>query len=528
VRGAVRWLRSDWVRIAVFLLVVALFYDFVISAGHMTTWPFYSSYYDDQAEGFRAGHLYTALEPNPNLVRAANPLDYAVNRRWWNWDYSFYRGHIHIYWGLAPAVLLALAKVLFAIHERVDDAVVVFSFLLVRALLGHLTLLSLSRRLVNPPPRWAVALAAWVFALANPVPFLMARSSVYEGALAAGACFSTAALYFALRWFGSERRVRDWPLLAATSLALGLAATSRVSLFPAAAIFLVLVFLAGLWNRGALRQQLPTGPGGRDRAAAWRAILARVFGLAPALALPFTAIALAQFSANYLRFGAWNEFGTRYQMGFSLAIGPAYAPANLWSYLFHPMHWTCEFPYLTANPYVHVPRWLTAPKPYFEEPVASLLSSIPFVWLLPAPLLLRLIPRCNAARHALDEPLRWFQAVLVSSIVVATVPLLLIMAHTMRYELEFASALLIASAWAGWSGLGMLQNVGKWTRWATRACYVGLSLASIAIGVLYGFTGYYDHFASNNGKLFTTLQRTLSVCSVVAHRPAGRARTSSE
>jgi len=533
VRGALHWLRPEWLRIALSLLILALFYDFVISAGHMTMWPSYSSYYDNQAEGFRAGHLYTALEPNPNLLSAADPLDY-VNRPWWNWDYSFYQGHVHIYWGLAPAALLALAKMLFAIHEPVDDAVVVFVFLLGRALLGHLTLVSLARRLVSPPPGWAVSLAWWVFALANPVPFVMARSAVYEGALAAGACFSTAALYFALRWFGSERRVQDWPLLAATSLMLGLAATSRVSLFPAAASFLALIFLSGLYNRGALPLHLPTAPGGGERTASWRAMLARALGLAPALALPFMAIALAQFSANYLRFGAWNEFGARYQMGFSLAIGPEYAPANLWTYLFHPVHRTCEFPYFIAkshldHPFAHMPHWLTAPKPYFEEPVAGVLGSIPFVWLLPGSVLLRLIPRCNAARPAVSEPLRWFQAVLVSSIVVGTGPLLLVMAYTMRYELEFASALVIASAWAGWSGFGMLQKVGKWGRWAARAFYVGVSLSSIAIGLLYGFTGYYEHFATHNGELFATLQRTLSLCPVLAARPADAAPpTSSE
>ncbi|HVZ32928.1 MAG TPA: hypothetical protein VG963_10900, partial [Polyangiaceae bacterium] len=260
--------------------------------------------------------------------------------------------------------------------------------------------------------------------------------------------------------------------------------------------------------------------------ASWRAVLARALSLAPALALPFAAIALAQFSANYFRFGAWNEFGTRYQMGFSFKMGPAYAPANLWTYLFHPLHTACDFPFVTAkshldHPFAHMPHWLTAPKPYFEEPVAGVLSSIPLVWLLPGPVLLRLIPRCNAARAALSEPLRWFQAVLAASILVAVVPLLLIMAYSMRYELEFTSALVIASAWAGWSVVGMLQKGGRWGGWAARTLYAGVALASIVIGMLYGFTGYYDQFANNNGKLFATLQSELDLCSVFRKHPAG-------
>jgi hypothetical protein len=516
-----RRLGAQRVRVAAFLLILALYYNFVVSAGHMTTWPSHTWYYDDQAQGFLAGHWYTVLQPHPNLLQAAHPLDPA-NRAWWNWDYSFYQGHVHMYWGLAPAALLAFVKLLFGLRLRVGDPVLAFVFLMGRAWMGHSTLFYLAERLLRRPPRWAVWLAAWVFALANPVPFVLARPAVYEGALAGGACFGTAAVYFALRWLFSERGRRDWRPLAAASLMLGLAATCRVSLLPAAAVFLFILALAGLWNRGRVRFE-PL------RATCWR-----LWHLALPLAAPFALVAGAQFLANHLRFGSWREFGAAYQMGFPGTMSAEYILPNLWSYLFHPLHRFCSFPFIAAKyhdrPLMHMPSWIAVHGLYYEEPLAGVLSVVPFVWLLLVYCLVPLVRRYTNPRSALSllqpEPLRWLKALLFTFTLAASGPMLWMMGYTMRYELEFMSNVLIASAWVGWALLDACSrrpnprffqsriSMNRALSIAANGSYIALAGSSIVIGMLYGFTSYYGHFQLYNRPFLEAAQHLLSLCPV--------------
>ena len=49
-------------------------------------------------------------------------------------------------------------------------------------------------------------------------------------------------------------------------------------------------------------------------------------------------------------------------------------------------------------------------------------------------------------------------------------------------------------------------------RVAIRAAYVGLAALTLVIGVLFGFTGYFGHFARHNPALLHTLEHALSVC----------------
>src|SRR5260221_3388123 len=98
---------STWKRFApalgftAFMAAVVTFYVFVISAGHFTHWTTWSAYYDPQAEGFRAGHLYTTLPVPPALKALKDPLDPA-NMHAWRWDYSYYDRHIYPYSGRFP------------------------------------------------------------------------------------------------------------------------------------------------------------------------------------------------------------------------------------------------------------------------------------------------------------------------------------------------------------------------------------------------------------------------------------------
>src|SRR4051812_38883959 len=110
---------------------------FIVSAGTWTHWPFQSGYYDTQAEGYRSGHIHVAKPPKPGLATLADPYNPA-NMRYWSWDYSYYKGHLHLYWGFLPSALLALAKALFGIKTVVGDEVPAFLASAGRALAGGL------------------------------------------------------------------------------------------------------------------------------------------------------------------------------------------------------------------------------------------------------------------------------------------------------------------------------------------------------------------------------------------------------
>src|SRR6187402_2828432 len=67
------------------VLLACGIYLYYVSAGGLKHWPIYGTYLDLQADAFRAGHSYLALEPDPRLVKAADPYD-KVNIRYWALD----------------------------------------------------------------------------------------------------------------------------------------------------------------------------------------------------------------------------------------------------------------------------------------------------------------------------------------------------------------------------------------------------------------------------------------------------------
>jgi hypothetical protein len=495
------------------LLAIGAYYVFVSTAGQFVRWPDlqidYPYFYDSQAEGFRAGHLYTNLQPDPELLRRPDPYE-PRNIELWHWDYSLYRGHLYLYWGLAPAALLAAVKAVLRIDSPVNDALLVLVFSLGRVLAGAGLIRWFACQLRPRPPPWSVWLAWLVFALAHPTPYLLARPAVYEAALSGGACFLTAALWAGLSWLSSEPS-RDWRLVAA-SVCLALAGTCRASLLPAVALILLLLLGFGLRRPPARRWPPPLG----QRELRW---------IAAAL-LPFAALVSAQLLANQLRFGSWTEFGVSYQLGIPFQMSVRYLAANLWHYLFHVLEWHCRFPFLLARwsntlpPDHHLPSWLPAPEQYRTvEPIVGVLSAVPYLWLLAAPLLVQLVRRPAGTGRAPREPRARLASVLLgAAALTAAVPVLLLFAFSMRYEAEFMSPLLLLAALGGWSlfSLGSLPGLpprgSRVVAWLARSLYAGLAAVSVLVGVTYGFTGYFAAFARVRPALYGTLERHLDFC----------------
>jgi hypothetical protein len=502
--------RHRWVPLAAAFAIIEIAYVFFVSAGRFTHWPTTLSFLDDQAEGFRAGHLHFAIEPAAALLAKGNPFDPAW-RSLWYWDASLYNGHYYLYWGPVPALLLAGFKTVFRVRAHIGDQDVVFVLASLQALAGLVLIDRVQRRLFPELPAVLVVLAVAVFAFANPTPYNLARGAVYEAAIIGGHAFLIAGLVFAFDALSALGRQRSRLALAGTCWLL--AVGCRASIAPAVALLVALT----CWlvaPRGASRWRL------RAVALRW-------------LVTPIAAGVALLLTYNKLRFDAWLDFGRHYQLTW-IAFGssPTYLPANVWSYAFRPGALRCTFPYLFSIPDMGaraLPGWLHTAGGYIVyEPVVGWLLAVPWAWLAPATALFgarRLVALRGrnadggasgvgpdvAREVALDVSLTWLAAATaIAAAGTFLVPLTLFWA-TMRFLGDATPALTLAGTLGWWLWHSRVRERPSARRLVTAAAVV-LALATVGAGVALGFAGQYGHFRQHNPALLDRLEKALSFC----------------
>jgi hypothetical protein len=476
-------------------------YVFFVSAGRFTHWPTYLTFLNDQAEGFRAGHLHFASEPSPSLLEKANPFD----ARWkplWYWDASLYGGHYYLYWGPVPALLLAAWKTLFRVHAQIGDQYVVFALASLQALAGLLLIDRMQRRLFPALPGVLLAAAIAAFAFVNPTPYNLSRAGVYEAAIVGGHAFLTAGLVFAFDAVSVLGRQRSRLALAGCCWALALG--SRASIAPALAL-LVAVTCWLVAPRDAHRWRL------RGQALAW-------------LGTPLAAGAGLLLSYNRFRFDAWFDFGRHYQLTWiAFSSSREFLLTNAWSYALRPFALRCSFPFLhgiTDMGAVAFPGWLRPAAGYIVyEPVVGCLNAIPWAWIAPVTAVAaarRLWARARGRGPAdgAGDPgvaLAWAAAATtIAAVASFLVPLSLFWA-TMRFLGDATPALTLAGA-LGWWLCHTRARERPWLRRTIVACAVVAVVATVTVGVALGFEGQYGHFRLHNPGLLDRLERGLSFC----------------
>ena len=529
-----RWFRNTGPLVG-FWLAVSAYYAFVVTAGHFTRWHVWSAFYDTHADALLHGQLHLLEPPSPALLALKDPYDIA-NMPYWRWDHSLYNGHLYHYWGIVPAFLVAGIRLLFRAGGPPDN-VLTFAFFVARLVAGTLLIRDVARRTTPRPPRWAVAAAMLVFALANPTPYTLARSAIYEAAIMSGVAFMTAGFYCGYRSMhaASGRAATAW--LAAASLGFGLAAGCRLNLMPTA---VALAVVATLWRWWQIRSQGPRRLGRlaaparsagvrppEQTAVAHRACGAgRLVATGVAGLVPAGAVMLGLLVINKLRFDDWTEFGRDYVMTYPLFVpGLRFLIPDTYAYAFAPPQWSCTFPYLSLawnaiRPLT--PAWLPVTWPAdhsTSEPTLGLLTIAPFFWFaMLAPLIAigraRLMLAAEPARSGrwatlLATPRNWLWLAL-AIYVLGSVPLLILNFTTMRYEHDFATGLLLIAIFASWRVLA--APLSPATRRAIAWLYGLLAVSTIVAGLLLGFTGYFKHFERHNPALLRTLQKDLSVC----------------
>lgn len=477
------------------MLVAEVGYVYLASAGHWTKFLFMEARMDELAEGFRAGHLHLVREPDPELLKRANPFDPA-NAALWYWDASLYHGHYYFYWGPVPSLLFALVKIVFRVSGSapVGDYAPFLGLVTLQLIAGTCLIERLAARLHPQASNLQLAGAVLVLAFANPTPFVLARPDIYEGVIVGGQAFVLFGLTLTLEALANAERRRAANLYAlAAGAAFGLATGCRTTLGPALAVACVAasVFVAR-----------------RAPAHRWRRLVEALV----AFGLLFGAAAFALLAYNRARFDHWFEFGQRYQLSWiTWRWSWRFVPFNLYSYALRPPALSCRFPFLTAPMDMGAaafPPGYHLPDGYFVyESVLGALIGVPWIWLG----LAAFLPGRRAAdprpRGGLRRPMA---VLLLIAGTLPVVPLLFAPSTTMRYMSDFTAPLVMLGLIGAWR-LGRLGPPGA-ARRAVKAGVVTLAVLTIAIGFPLGFTGYYNLIKMANPALLDKLAARLSFC----------------
>jgi hypothetical protein len=236
-----------------------------------------------------SGQLHIDVDPRPELFELTEPYRPGRNAPYRYHDASLYRGRYYLYFGVVPVVTAFIPWRLAGLGDLPEPAAAT-AFSLLGFVFSALLLRQLLRAQLETSPKPIPQLLAFLaLGFSNVTPFILRSSHVYEVAIAAGYAFSAGAAW--LFTTAGAKGALSLKRLALGGLFLGLAVGCRPNL----------AFLVPVLPLLALAQGRP----GSLRAA-----------VRPALAVlaPLAVCGLALGLYNFARFGAWTEFGTRYQL----------------------------------------------------------------------------------------------------------------------------------------------------------------------------------------------------------------------
>jgi hypothetical protein len=107
-------------------------------------------------------------------------------------DLALYNGKFYLYWGAAPALLVAIIKPLFP--GQISDSYLLFAFIVGIFLSQFLVIMYIWERFFPGISKWLVLLSIFIAGLINPTLWLLSQPKIYETAIAGGQFFFIAGL----------------------------------------------------------------------------------------------------------------------------------------------------------------------------------------------------------------------------------------------------------------------------------------------------------------------------------------------
>ena len=454
-------LESDLFALPALLVVIAIYVWFLSISGGAT-----SNYYALLGSTFGQGELALSLRPDPALLALANPYDPAAREGIKApLDLALFDGKFYLYWGPAPALLLAIVEPL--VSGTFTDAYLLFVFLCGIFFALFRWIMYLRDRFFPEIPRWSVILSLLIAGLANPALWLLSQPKIYEAAIAGGQFFFITGTYLALT--ALDRPTPSTGRLALAGVFLSLAVGTRsILVFPVAFVALIVVLWLFTIHRRALLVLLTP-------------LLA--FGIPHILG----AIAFAWY--NWARFGSIMETGFSYALAgpnlrahLEELFSPAYSLQNLYNYLFHPAMLKPAFPFFYPNRGLLEPvlSWQALPEIYSAQAVTGLLCAVPFTvfGIVPIAILLKQVLGRASSKQQIDIPFYWIIASLMGAFLLAFGALLMFFWAAMRYAEDFMPALILLSIIGFWQAYHSLPEGMSRSK---AIAILGMVLAGISI-----------------------------------------------
>lgn len=446
--------RGSAALLAAIIAFVLLTYTLFATGGMMTTLPATSRVYELLAESFMQGRLDLLLDPPPQLATVANPYDPAQRAGIdVSTDATYFGGRYYAYWGPAPAVLLALWKVVF--QGSFGDGAIAFAAAVASFLLAVALLLRLRRLYFPDIPTWLVAISIMAAGMAHPILWNLNYPAIYEAAIGAGQAFLFAGLYLAVAATGAS--VTSRRSMALVGAFWGLAIASRFTLVPAVGVLLL----------GTLFGLAVSQPRGKAGASSYPA----GFGLMLPLILVVSLLGLY----NYLRFGKVTETGLQYQlvpdldypglMAAGKMFNPEYVIPGALHYFFSPAKLREQFPFVES-----VPGGFTAergyigdpdpPRAYSVDPTTGVVVAAPFIlfsgvlvaWQIAHAMRVgsRKAPPLSGSRDRFRIGALGVGTTIAAAAALTALPTLAYRHVTNRFELDYVPLLIIASSIGAW------------------------------------------------------------------------------
>jgi hypothetical protein len=476
-------MRKNWLRIitgqaylAVGLLSVVIIFIYVwyASIGLWTWLPNETNYFDLQASAFRHGQIELQVKPDPALLTIDEV--YEPSQREGIpvlWDATLYNGKYYLYWGPAPALLLAFVKLFYS--PEVGDKIITLVFTIGLFIFSTLLILELWKNHFLETSHWALLLGIAFTGLANPILFTLIEARIYEGAIIAGQCFLIGGLYWLYIGFNKSS-----PLyLSLAGIFFVFAIGSRTTLVPSVFIISLTVLI---WVIKTAQTK------------AWSLLLA--FGI------PLSLGGILYAWYNVARFGSITEFGFRYQLtSYNLyesideTYSPAYILPNTYKTLFNTLEWRTTVPHIFPTRW-HGPVWLEKghPKFYllFAESISGIFIATPF-------LIFALFTNWK------NKNINWTLFSLAGASLGAFITMQGFFFTAMRYLLDFTPTLALLAVIGFWQAL-------ESPKFRLHLSITGVILFGYSIGIsfLLPISGRLDAYRTFNPDLLFTLNQLFS------------------
>lgn len=460
------------------IIFVIAGYVWFISFGFWTTWRSTTYYYDQLATAFAHGSLALEKNVDPALLSITNPYD-PRERKGIDYplDFSLYKGKYYLYFGPAPAMLLAIFK-LFGVG-RIGDHFLTFIFVSGLCIFQSLLIIEIRKQFFPQIPIWIIPVCIIFIGLVSPFAWILTEARVYEVASTGGQFFLIAGLYYNFCALKEDTTLPGGFIIGGSLWAFAVGSRLAQAL-PIGFLTLGITFLT-------ISSYFRT-----------RSLSKTIYSIA-SLGLPLAIGVAALGWYNWARFGSLSETGYTYQLttldikGYSNDLfSPLYILPNLYDYLAARPRVLNVFPFLKPVrgrgnllfPFLHLS------KIYYTRATTGIFYSTPFIFFVGIPMFsiffkkMGLGDQANPARDT--NLLKWLSIGLMGSSLCGLALFASFFWVEGRYFMEFIPSLATLSIIGFWLGYSFLS------RWpVVRTIYtvagMGLMIISVLVGSLLVF-----------------------------------------